>query len=60
MIDEFVLRGNTAILKCLVPSFVTDFVEIQAWVTDDGKTFTYNPNDTIANGKFNVVVSEKE
>lgn len=36
VIDEFVLRGNTAVLKCLVPSFVADFVEVIEWLTDDG------------------------
>ncbi|XP_017784824.1 PREDICTED: Down syndrome cell adhesion molecule-like protein Dscam2 isoform X11 [Nicrophorus vespilloides] len=44
VIDEFVLRGNTGILKCLVPSFVTDFVAIEAWIGDDGSTFTYEPD----------------
>jgi hypothetical protein len=35
VIDEFVLKGNTATLKCLVPSFVSDFVEVVEWLTDD-------------------------
>lgn len=42
VIDEFVLKGNTGILKCLVPSFVTDFVQIESWVTDDGTIYKYN------------------
>lgn len=33
--DEFVLRGNTAILKCIVPSFVADFVHVVAWIMDN-------------------------
>lgn len=37
--DEFVIRGNAAILKCSIPSFVADFVTVQAWVTDDGMTY---------------------
>ncbi|CAH0555680.1 unnamed protein product [Brassicogethes aeneus] len=44
VIDEFVLKGNTGILKCLVPSFVTDFVQIDAWMVDDGTTYQYEPN----------------
>ncbi|KAJ8895518.1 hypothetical protein PR048_000854 [Dryococelus australis] len=44
VIDEFVLRGNTAVLKCLVPSFVADFVDIVEWVTDDG-SFSASPTD---------------
>lgn len=33
--DEFVLRGNTAIVKCIVPSFVADFVYVTAWIVDN-------------------------
>lgn len=33
--DEFVLKGNTAILKCIVPSFVADFVHVVAWIMDN-------------------------
>lgn len=39
VIDEFVLRGNAATLKCLVPSFVSDFVQVVEWVADDGSSF---------------------
>lgn len=46
VIDEFVLKGNTGILKCLVPSFVTDFVQVEAWVTDDGATYKYSEDGT--------------
>lgn len=52
VIDEFVLRGNTAILKCSVPSFVTDFVQVEAWISDDGKTYTYQPNNSDVYGKI--------
>ncbi|KAI8122153.1 Down syndrome cell adhesion molecule-like protein Dscam2, partial [Lucilia cuprina] len=37
VIDEFVLRGNSATLKCLVPSFVADFIMIESWVDEEGK-----------------------
>lgn len=33
--DEFILRGNTAIIKCIVPSFVADFVHVVAWIVDN-------------------------
>ncbi|KAK0076601.1 hypothetical protein PV326_010652, partial [Microctonus aethiopoides] len=39
VIDEFVLRGNTAILKCLLPSFVGDFVDVVEWLADDGTSY---------------------
>lgn len=40
--DEFVLRGNTGLLKCIVPSFVADFVQVISWHTDDGSVFLPN------------------
>lgn len=42
VIDEFVLRGNSVILKCLLPSFVTEFVEVEAWVTSEDEEFKAN------------------
>ena len=34
------MRGNSAIIKCLIPSFVADFVQVVAWIDDDGKEFS--------------------
>lgn len=31
---EYVIRGNAAVLKCQVPSFVADFVTVVSWHTD--------------------------
>lgn len=36
IMTEYVIRGNTAILKCNIPSFVADYVSVQAWISDDG------------------------
>lgn len=33
--DENVLRGNTAIVKCHIPSFVADFVLVDAWIENE-------------------------
>lgn len=46
VIDEFVLRGNTATIKCLIPSFVADFVQVVEWVTDDGSFAASPTSDT--------------
>jgi hypothetical protein len=35
MPSEYVMRGNAAILKCSIPSFVADFVHVVAWVDED-------------------------
>lgn len=40
VIDEFVLRGNSATLKCLVPSFVADFIDVEAWLDEEGVEIT--------------------
>jgi hypothetical protein len=44
VISEYVIRGNTAILKCTIPSFVTDFVVVNSWISSDGQEF-HNLND---------------
>ncbi|KAG5890614.1 hypothetical protein JTB14_005124 [Gonioctena quinquepunctata] len=57
VIDEFVLKGNTGILKCLVPSFVTDFVQIESWVADDGTAYKYHDGlDYVVNQYYEAQV----
>lgn len=51
MIDEYVLRGNTAIVKCLIPSFVSDYVHVIEWLMDDGESFV--PSVTSENESHN-------
>jgi len=41
--DMFVIRGNTAIFKCSVPSFVSDYVNVDLWEATNGETY-YTPN----------------
>lgn len=44
--NEYVIRGNTAIIKCKIPSFIADFVTVDAWIADDDTVYTlYNTND---------------
>jgi hypothetical protein len=41
--DEHILKGNSAILKCHIPSFVSDFVVIDAWIDEEsGDEFRYD------------------
>jgi hypothetical protein len=44
--DEFVLRGNTAIVRCLIPSFVADFVQVVEWITDGGSFAASSASNT--------------
>lgn len=44
ILTEYVIRGNTAVLKCSIPSFVADFVHVEAWIDDEGKILTASEN----------------
>lgn len=36
LVEENVLRGNAAIVKCLIPSFVTEYVSVASWIISEG------------------------
>ncbi|CAH0581352.1 unnamed protein product [Chrysodeixis includens] len=55
--NEYVIRGNAAIVHCKIPSFVSDFVYIEAWVMDDGQILTVNNTNTATEGKYLVLPS---
>jgi hypothetical protein len=40
--NEYVIRGNAAIMKCKIPSFVADFVILESWIDSEGHE--YQPN----------------
>lgn len=40
VIDEFILLGNSAIMKCLLPSFVADFIHVISWLVIDTDEFS--------------------
>jgi hypothetical protein len=46
--NEYVVVGNDVLLKCNIPSFVADFVEVVAWV--DSESNAYYLSDK--NGNF--------
>ncbi|XP_068973092.1 cell adhesion molecule Dscam1 isoform X19 [Bombus flavifrons] len=54
VMDEHVLRGNAAIIKCHIPSFVAEFVEVDSWIEDE-KTEIYPSTDY--DGKYLVLPS---
>ena len=37
--NEYVIVGNDALMKCIVPSFVSDLVEIIAWTDTEENIF---------------------
>ena len=48
---EYVIKGNSAIMKCEIPSFVADFVSVQSWIDSEGKS--YFPGNNYGNSKIN-------
>lgn len=41
---EYVIKGNAAILKCSIPSFVADFVKVESWIDEEGKELRASDN----------------
>ncbi|XP_046591194.1 Down syndrome cell adhesion molecule-like protein Dscam2 isoform X11 [Neodiprion lecontei] len=52
--NEYVIRGNAAILKCSIPSFVAEFVQVVGWQDDQGNDFGPEENN---DGKYLVLPS---
>nr|XP_050870148.1 cell adhesion molecule Dscam2-like isoform X44 [Vespula vulgaris] len=52
--NEYVIRANSAIMKCKIPSFVSEFVQVDQWVADDGTIYT--PGEEY-DGKYLVLPS---
>lgn len=42
--DEYIIRGNSAILKCKIPSYLADFIVVDAWIDDDGNEIEMTNN----------------
>ena len=36
---EYVIIGNTALLKCKIPSFVADFVSVESWKDNENNEY---------------------
>ncbi|XP_034653928.1 Down syndrome cell adhesion molecule-like protein Dscam2 isoform X40 [Drosophila subobscura] len=56
--NEYVIRGNAAVLKCSIPSFVADFVQVVSWQDEEGKLYgTLGEQQGAADGKYLVLPS---
>ncbi|GIY60654.1 down syndrome cell adhesion molecule homolog [Caerostris darwini] len=51
LFDEFVLRGNMAVLRCPIPSSVADYVRVTSWERIDG--FMITPH--LASDKYGML-----
>ena len=54
--ESYVILGNDALVKCDIPSFVTDLVQIIGWTDSEGKEFGQTGNSNF--GKFAKTVLE--
>lgn len=49
--NEYVIKGNAAVMKCKIPSFVADFVQVEAWIdAEDGTELMHNNESTASYG----------
>ncbi|XP_024939073.1 Down syndrome cell adhesion molecule-like protein Dscam2 isoform X7 [Cephus cinctus] len=56
ILTEYAIRGNSAILKCSIPSYIAEFVTVEAWIREDGETYVPGPI-TDQDGKYLVLPS---
>ena len=47
--DEDVILGNDVLIRCRVPSFVGDFLDVVGWINSEGENFVPGSQN---NGKF--------
>nr|XP_040238674.2 Down syndrome cell adhesion molecule-like protein Dscam2 isoform X6 [Anopheles coluzzii] len=52
--NAYVIRGNSAILKCSIPSFVADFVAVVSWNDDAGNVYQQLDNRTVQSAELEV------
>ncbi|XP_037298235.1 Down syndrome cell adhesion molecule-like protein Dscam2 [Manduca sexta] len=61
LMEEYVLRGNSAILKCHIPSFVSEYVFVTSWIISEGETdldeIKLDSNQNLNDGKYLVLPS---
>ena len=46
--DDSVIVGNDVVIRCNIPSFVTDFLSVIAWVNSEGSEF--HPSTEVGKG----------
>ena len=54
--DQLVMTGNTAVLRCVVPSYVTEYVTVTSWLHDQA----FNIYPSLHGGKYSVYIYFKE
>lgn len=57
LMEEYVLRGNSAILKCHIPSFVSEYVSVISWIVSEGEEQLELDSNEAHDGKYLVLPS---
>ena len=52
--EVYVIVGNSALVKCEIPSFVSDFVSVVSWVDNEGNEFFPSKNGIFINKRFKI------
>ena len=52
--QNYVIKGNDAILKCEIPSFVADLIEVVSWVDSSAKDYAAKINNLM--GKVSLTL----
>lgn len=51
--NDYIIKGNAAVMKCKIPSFVADFVQVEAWIiVEDGTVLTASNDSSASYGYF--------
>lgn len=53
--NEYVIRGNSAIMKCKIPSYISDFVSVDMWQDTENNTFYHNTTEGLSNLQSNFL-----
>lgn len=54
--NEYVIRGNSAVLRCSIPSFVADFVSVLSWQDENGNLYgSLDKNDENSKHNFGIM-----
>lgn len=58
MYDVFVIKGNVAIFKCNIPSFVSDHVEIIEWTDTEGGVYSTEAKFGITSKRKRLILKD--
>jgi len=50
--NEYVIRGNSVVMKCEIPSYVADFVFVDLWLDSEGRN--YYPDNAEETGTLSI------